>query len=139
MTIVRWSEPHPKPAKGTTRAARVQTRMAEEDFEAREKTKARKRDGRCRWPHCDCAARRDRLEVAHVVNKSLGGTSDLENLIVLCLSRHQGRPSLHSGDLKIERLTDKGTSGPCEYWARDAMQQWYMVARERAPFVLERD
>ena len=136
---LRIGEPNPKPVKGSARAARVQDQIGAEEYEARQKTAARKRDGRCRWPHCDCKQRRDRLEVAHVVNKSAGGSSHVSNLIVLCQARHRGRPSLHSGDLRIEPLTDEGTNAGCAFWATDSDGKKYMVARERAPFFYEVD
>lgn len=121
----------PKPVKGTARAARVARRLAEQSFEAREKTAARRRDGyRCRWPSCECRQRRDRIEVAHLVNKSQGGSSHRTNLICLCVARHQGRPSLHSGELHIEPLTDRGTSGPCAFWAKDAAGRVTLVGQE---------
>lgn len=130
----------PKPVKGSARSARVQTRIECEERERSNKSRVRKLDHyQCRWPNCDCDKRRDRLEVAHVVDKSRGGSDDVGNLIVLCLARHQGRPSLHSGDLRIDPLTDEGTRGPCEFWRKDEHEQWVMVARERAPFICERD
>lgn len=125
-----------KPVKGSDRARRVALRLSEEAREQRNKSRVRKADGRCRWPGCDCRERRDRLEVAHVVNKSQGGLSEPGNLIVLCLARHQGKPSLHSGELRIEPLTEQGTRGPCEFWQQDD-HGWHVVAREVAPFILE--
>jgi hypothetical protein len=127
-----------KPIKGSSRAARVAARIAEERHEDREKTKARKRDLRCRWPGCDCQTRRDRIEVAHIEDKSLLGPSDSENLVCLCVARHQGRPSLHSKDLRIEKLTPAGADGPLSFWARDYDGSWYCVALESAPFLYVR-
>lgn len=121
--------PHWKDPKGTTRAVRVRKRIAFEQHEARMKTIVRKRDGyRCRWPGCDCRERRDRIEVAHVVNKSAGGSSEASNLICLCVARHRGRPSLHSGDLRIEPLTAAGTNGPCAFLRRYLGREgWYFT------------
>lgn len=137
-------KPNFKPAKGTARAKRVEKRVKVETKESSEKTKVRLRDGyTCRWPHCDCRQRRDRIEVAHLDDKGMGGDhgtrSHASQMITLCLARHQGKPSLHSGDLKVVPLTDEGTKGPCEFWATDENDQWYLVAREREPFVYERD
>lgn len=144
MSFVTWNEPHPKPAKGTARAERVERRKAIERYEDRQKTLARKRDGRCRWPGCDCKARRDRIEVAHIHDKGIGGDhglrSAVELLICLCVARHQGRPSLHSGDLEVRPVNElDGTNGPCEFWRRDDHHEWYLVAREIRPFQYERD
>lgn len=127
-----WTVPHWKPAKGEARAARVSERIKDEQREARAKAQARKRDGyRCRWPHCDCEARRDRLEVAHIHNKSLCGENDAANLICLCVSRHQGRPSLHSGDLDVRPINAAlGANGPCEFLRLDDCGELVTVARE---------
>lgn len=133
----------PKPAKGSAREERRQKREAVEDYEDREKTKARKRDGyRCRWPGCDCAERHERIEVAHIHDKGIGGDhglrSSVDQLICLCVARHQGRPSLHSGDLKIEPLTAEGTNGPCNFWRQDD-KGWYLVAEEVSVGIYRRD
>lgn len=131
----------PKPAKGSAKAARVDRRLKDEAQEDRAKTAARKRDGyRCRWPSCDCEARRDRIEVAHIVNKSNGGENHTRNLICLCVARHQGRPSLHSGDLSIRPVNGKaGADGPVSFWMKAKGGKWFMVAQERHIHVLERD
>lgn len=137
--LFAWTTPMPKPVKGEAQAKRVQKQIAREDHEDRQKTKVRKRDGyRCRWPNCDCQERRDRIEVAHVIDKGKGGSSDADNMIVLCLARHQGKPSLHSGDLKVEPLTRAGTNGPCAFY-RKTGKRWTMVAQERDIHILERD
>ena len=100
--------------------------------------RARKRDGyRCRWPLCDCQQRGDRIEVAHLRSKSLGGENESSNMMCLCSSRHRGLPSLHSGELKIRPIDEAlGTNGPCEFWASDS-GDWHLVARERSVGLLE--
>jgi hypothetical protein len=108
----------PKPSKGSALLARKQARAELDAFEKTEKAKVRKRDRTCRWPGCDCGRLKLRLEVAHVVAKSLGGSSHADNLILLCFIKHQGVPSLHSGDLKIEPRTSAGTNGPCDFYVR---------------------
>ena len=56
--------PQSKPPKGAARAARVVAGKHLETSEAREKAKARRRDGyRCRWPSCDCRGRTNVLRV----------------------------------------------------------------------------
>ena len=127
-----------KPPRGTARAARVARRTQEEQRERRAKTQARKRDGyRCRWPKCDCRQRRDRIEVAHLRSKSLGGANEATNLISVCLSVHQGSHSLHSQDKRIMPLTDAGANGPVIFYARNTDGDWYLVARERSVGLLE--
>jgi 5-methylcytosine-specific restriction endonuclease McrA len=120
-----------KPPKGSYRRERTQKRLAVESEEDRNKAIVRKRDRKCRWPFCDCAKFRERLEVAHVVSKSLGGSNDPSNLILLCVSKHQGRPSLHSGDLAVAPQTSAGTNGPCDFKAQDDKGRWHVVASER--------
>lgn len=133
--------PTQKPPKGSARAARVAKRLKKEAKESTAKSAARKRDGyRCRWPHCDCEERRDRIEVAHLVNKSQQGKNDPKNLITLCVARHQGNPSLHSGDLEIRPVDPRqGANGPVEFWKRDKSGRFYLVAREIRLHQLERD
>lgn len=133
----------PKPYKGQARDERIASRKAVEAHEDREKTKVRRRDIVCRWPHCDCRARRDRLEVAHIDAKGMGGDhgvrSDAENMLLLCLARHQGHTSLHSGDLRIEKKTVEGANGPLLFYRRGDDGVWSMVGEEVAPGVLARD
>lgn len=110
----------PKPAKGSSLLARHARRKALRAQEQREKEAVRKRDVRCRWPSCpDCATTKTRLEVAHLRAKGMGGDhgarSERSHMILLCFLRHQGPRSLHSGDLRIEPLTERGTDGPCRF------------------------
>ena len=44
------------------------------------------RDGHCRWPGCDRAA--SKSSAHHVVHWIHGGSSDLDNLILLCHRHH---------------------------------------------------
>lgn len=130
----------------TWREAKEARRKAREMDERTAKAEAKASDGgRCRWPGCDCRQRRLSVEMAHVAAKGMGGTpdgrrNDPRNLITLDIERHRtGRKSLHSGDLKIVALTEDGTRGPCEFWSTDDLGQPYLVAREREPFIYERD
>lgn len=135
----------PKPAKGTALIERRQRRKAVAAFEEAEKDKVRRRDRMCRWPHCaNCKAFKPRLEVAHANGaKGMGGDhgarSTADQMMLLDYLTHQGgTSSLEQGGRRIVALTDQGTNGPCEFWA-DSKDGWYLVARERAPFVYERD
>lgn len=61
-----------------------------------------------------------------------GGTrSSANQMVLLCVLRHQGAESLHSGDLRIEPLTGLGTSGPCEFWRWQRHWCWEVVATEK--------
>ncbi len=101
----------PKPAKGSAARARKEQRAKLVAFELAEKRAVRLRDRVCRWPRCSCHKLKLRLEVAHIVDKAQGGSSHRSNMILLCVEKHQGRPSLHSGDLAIRPQTLSGTEG----------------------------
>jgi hypothetical protein len=59
------------------------------------------RDGSCRWPGCD---RTPSWSAAHhVVHWIHGGTSDLDNLILLCHRHHR---MVHEGEWQLVRLDD---------------------------------
>lgn len=106
----------PKPERGSALLARKAKRRAIDAEEKKNKREVRKQDRGCRWPFCDCRKWKLRTEVAHVLDKSLGGGNEIENLMELCFRKHQGPISLHSGDLKIEPQTPKGTRGPCDFY-----------------------
>jgi hypothetical protein len=59
------------------------------------------RDGHCRWPGCDRPASWSAAH--HVVHWIHGGTTDLDNLILLC-HRHHGM--VHEGNWQIVRGDD---------------------------------
>jgi Domain of unknown function (DUF222)/HNH endonuclease len=60
------------------------------------------RDGHCRWPDCDRPASRSAAH--HVVHWIHGGSTDLDNLILLC---HRHHWMVHEGNWQIVR-TDNG-------------------------------
>lgn len=131
----------PKPAKGTHwREGRERRKSVVAEEEAA-KAYVRSKDVRCRWPHCaNCRSLKPRLEVAHLVPKGAGGSNDVGNLILLDFLTHQSGPSsLEQHGKRIVPVTAQGTRGPCEFWSTDAQGQWYLVAREVAPHVYERD
>lgn len=128
------------------REVRHERRKARQLDERTAKAEAKAADGgRCRWPFCDCRHKKLSVEMAHVEAKGMGGTpdgrrNDPRNLITLDIEAHRtGIKSLHSGDRKIVPLTEDGTRGPCEFWMTDVNGQMYLVAREREPFIYERD
>lgn len=131
----------PKPEKGSALKERRQQQKDDRAEEDAAKAEVRARDGRCRWPHCEnCRSYKPRLEVAHIVAKGAGGLNVPENMMLLDFLTHQGgTSSLEQHGKRIEPLTPEGTNGPCEFWATDERGGWYLVARERAPFVYERD
>lgn len=118
----------PKPARGTARAAREAKRAALVAHEKREKAAVVARDGnRCRWPGC---RETTRLECAHIIAKSLGGSSDRDNMVRLCEGHHRGPRSLHSGDLRIMPMSDQGANGPLMFRRQDEQRGWTIVGCE---------
>ncbi|MFI4978586.1 MAG: HNH endonuclease [Solirubrobacterales bacterium] len=59
------------------------------------------RDGHCRWSDCDRPASRSAAH--HVVHWIHGGTSDLDNLVLLC---HRHHWMVHEGGWQIVRGDD---------------------------------
>jgi hypothetical protein len=134
-----------KPMRGSSLLAREQAAAEAETIERREKGLAKKRDGRCRWPEKH-VCRGGPLEAAHVKDASLGGVMEAANLVTVCPWLHRRGPaSIHGKQLKVEPETARGAWGPLSFWKQtgefDALGQpiYFMVARERAPFILERD
>ncbi len=131
-----------KPAKGSYILERRAKRKAIEAHEEAQKRKVRQRDKTCRWPGCECQRVKGiRLEVAHLDDKGMGGDhgerSTADQMILLCFLRHQGQPSLHSGDLKIEPQTELGTYGPCDFYARNEAGRLELIASETSIGVSE--
>jgi hypothetical protein len=132
-----------KPAKGSALLDRRDKRAQIKAHEATEKAKVVKRDGlkACRLvPTCQ---EREKFETAHLDDKGMGGDhgnrTSADRMIRSCFFHHQGPWSLHSNDLRVDCLTPEGTDGPVEVWARDEHQQWYLLKRETAVNVVERD
>lgn len=125
--------------RGAAVEAKLAKRAAVKSAEKDEKAKVKARDVSCRWPRCKP---KTRLECAHVVDKGMGGDKGVRslasNLILLCYQHHQGKVSLHSGDLEIIPDTDKGTDGPVSFWQKDEDGKLFMVAREVSVGVTER-
>ena len=135
-----------KPAKGSTLIARRTSQKEIRAKEEAEKAKVRKRDVKCRWPHCEnCRIWKPRLEVAHVRAKGMGGDkgtrSTADQMVLLDYLTHQGDGGLEQHGLRIEPMNAAlGTNGPCIFWKTDPHTgEEYMVARERAVGILERD
>jgi hypothetical protein len=146
MSIDYTVLPLAKGSKGATFRKGRERRKAIRASEEANKRIVRARDQRCRWPRCEnCASFRPRLEVAHLDAKGFGGDhgtrSEPSQMMLLDFLTHQDGPkSLEQHGRRIVPLTERGTDGPCEFWQVDLTTgQWFLVARERAPFVYERD
>ena len=109
-----------------------------------EKDECRRRDKRCRYPHCPyCRRYKDLIpQAAHVIGaKGMSGDrrmtrSTADKLMLLCPPIH-GLQEQHAIEI-IPLDPDRGTWGPCEFYrATEPGRQMYLVAREVAPFVYE--
>ena len=132
-----------KPARGSHILARRQKRADLKAHEGREKARVVRRDGlhSCRLvPGC---REKEKHETAHLDDKGMGGDHGIrttaDRMIRACFWHHQGVWSLHSKDLRVECLTDAGTDGPIEVWGQDEYGGWFMVKREIAVGISERD
>lgn len=111
----------PKPAKGTSRAERLERRAEIVRLENHAKLAAKVRDGyRCRVPGCTVNTQVYRIESAHLVTKGMGGdhgthSHHRRDYVTACLYHHQGARSLHSGDLKALPLTSEAGDGPVRW------------------------
>lgn len=138
-----WQPGEPKPAKGTALLERRANRAEIVAHEKAQKAEVVARDGShtCRLvPNCP---EREKHETAHLDDKGMGGDhgtrTTADTMIRACLFHHQGRWSLHSGDLRVEYLTPEKANGPIEVWGRDPQGQWYCLKREVRCGEVERD
>ena len=128
----------PKPARGQRVLDKEEADARALKHEREQKGLAKRRDGRCRWPETHKC--RLQLEAAHIVDASLGGPMDAENLVTLCGWIHRRGPeSIHSKELKIEKETARGAWGPLSYWRKGEDGEYFIVKRETAPFQYEKD
>lgn len=128
-----------KPQRGARVLAKVNADAEADALEKREKAASKKFDGyRCRWPEAHVC--RFALESAHIKHASLGGEMDRKNLVTLCAWLHRRGPETQQyGQLKIEPETPAGAQGPLAFYRQTLDGSYYLVRRELAPFVYERD
>lgn len=124
-----------KPAKGTATRERRKKHRVQKAKETSAMKAARTRDKVCRFPLCPCKKLRLRLEVAHQVHRGMGGNpagdrTTTAGLVLLCFERHQGRTSLHSGDVRWVPLGDRGADGLIRWEYRTESGEWKMLASE---------
>lgn len=138
-----YAGPLIKPAKGSLLEERRARRARIEADEKAAKAAVVRRDGlhTCRLvPGC---TEREKHETAHIADKGMGGDhgvrSTTGNMIRACLFHHRGQWSLHSGDLRVDCLTPLGADGAAEVWGKDSLGIWYLVKRETACGVTEKD
>jgi len=135
-----FAGPNFKAPRGSLVLEREAQALEAAALEKREKAKAKRRDGhKCRWPEphkCRLA-----LESAHIQDASLGGPMAAENLVTLCGWLHRRGPeSIHGKQLRIDKETAAGANGALSFWRQNLDGNgYYLVAREIAPFVIEKD
>lgn len=103
------------------------------------KTELRVRDGvGCRWPGCEFWKQGYAVHGAHLDDMGMGGDKQLlrsqrHTMIRFCVKHHGPGPwSIHSKDLRVVCLTEKGTDGPCQFEERDPKSPngWRVVGAE---------
>lgn len=114
-----------KQPRGTFRRERRERETAAESHLKANKATSKARDlyfaKGCRFLLCEChkGKYKPRLESAHLVDKSLGGSDETENLVTLCDELHRGAPSLHSKDFRIDKLSPLGADGCLAFYLRN--------------------
>ena len=133
-----------KPAKGSARRARIEQRLKLEAREAQEKRAARRRDGRCRWPHQTAEerelCRRTRCDVHHVHAKGMSGDrtgvrSTADVLIYVDADVHEGPLSFHQKNRRVVYLTPRKCNGPIAFEEKRG-GRWMQIAEEVSVGVL---
>ncbi len=132
-----WKGPMWKPAKGSALLAKRQKRAEVLSHEKAEKAAVVARDGAkfCRLvPGC---REREKFETAHLDDKGMGGDhghrTTADTMVRACFWHHQGRWSLHSGDLRVVYLTDAKADGPIQVWGKGEDGREYLVKSEGEP------
>lgn len=123
---------------------RDRRRKDRRNHEDRIKAELRGRDGKgCRWPGCEFW-KTHRVDAVHLVDKGMGGDklgirTQRRLMIRFCVIHHQGSCSIHSGDLDVVFLTDRGTDGPVQFLRKNpkAENGWEVEAVED-DFIVER-
>lgn len=117
---------------------RAKRKASRQNAERAVKAAIRRRDGiGCRWPDCQFWKRGFRVDAAHLDDKGMGGDPKLirtqtSTVMRICVQHHTGPESLHSGDLRIVPLTDRGADGPCQFERRNwkSLHGWEVVGGE---------
>lgn len=108
-----------KPRRGDYRNEVRDRQNTRRTSERKVMDKARRRDSGCRWPRCDCKARKLLVEVCHERHRGMGGNPKLDRtttdkLISFCIVRHddwdQGRIAVVPQDRVI------GFDGPADFY-----------------------
>lgn len=132
-----------KPAKGSALLDRRDRKAKIVAYEKQQKAKVVQRDGSHTCRLVSGCTERTHHETAHVHDKGMGGDHSLRSssadMVRSCLFHHRGAWSLHSGDIKVEMLTEAGADGPIEVYGKDKHEQWYLLKREVRCNEVERD
>lgn len=127
-----------KPMRGTGVLEREKERATAKQREIEIKREVKRRDVVCQWPEAHKC--RGGLECAHLVDASLGGAMEPENLILLCAWIHRRGPeSIHGKQLKIDGESTLGAKGILAFWRKGADGAYYLVARKFTDGTTEKD
>ena len=139
MGLVRWTEPVPKPERGSGVLERERMTADRKALERDVALRVKLRDGfKCRWPEVHKC--RGGLEAAHIRDKSLLGDTSTANEITLCAWIHRRGPqSIHGKQLKVECETPDGANSCLSFWRQDAPGTYHLVGREVAIGIIEKD
>lgn len=130
----------PKPVAGEHWQDRKQVTRDRKAHEREQMEQARRRDMAachgCRWPGCEFASRKPRLEVSHCfTHRGAGGNPDgtrtvRDQLLLVCFIHHR---RIDTGDAEVQPLTDRGTDGLLSFHERNQETgRMEHVASERA-------
>lgn len=110
-----------KDPKGTYRQEIRDRKARQKAEEQRIMGLAKKRDGGCRWPHCDCRTKGYQIDPAHRRHRGMGGNPDgdrtrRELILSLCRPKHN---LWDAGLIDIIPRTSQDFDGPADFYVKD--------------------
>jgi hypothetical protein len=124
----------PKSAKGTVQTERRQKSIDKSAYEKKVMEQAKRRDHRkCRFPRCDCGAKKLAIAACHEKHRGMGGNpkrdrTTLDQLITLCVVKHG---AWDRGEIAIvPQDRAKGFNGPADFYAV-LNGQLFMIGAEK--------
>lgn len=123
-----------KPLRGEFLAERRQRSKDKSAAEQKIMRQAKRRDGGCRYPHCDCHKLKMPIAACHETHRGMGGNPKLdrttvEQLISLCGRRHdewdRGLIAIVPQDRAI------GFNGPADWYRVDQRGRLEQFASEK--------
>ena len=122
----------------TVQDYRHRRKVARKAAKADVQKELRQRDGMgCRWPGCELWKRGYVVHNVHLEDAGMGGDPALirtqrRKMLRLCYAHHSGVLSIHSKDLRVIPLTERGTDSECQFEMRNykAPNGWEVVGIE---------